>query len=76
MAWCYAQNEARRERLGLVAERHGQSSASIAIAFALATGSSVVVIGCSTVTHLQDAVRGSSLRLTVEEAKFLQTGRV
>ena len=75
-AWCYAENEARRERLRMVAERHGTGAASAAIAFALATGATVVVVGCGSVEHLQDAVRGSTVGLVEEEVTFLKTGRV
>ena len=71
-----AENEARRERLRMVAERHGTGAASAAIAFALATGATVVVVGCGSVEHLQDAVRGSTVGLVEEEVTFLKTGRV
>ena len=71
-AWFNLSNELRRKRLSILAERHGLCPASAAVAYALSSGSTVVVVGCSNVAHFQDAVQGSRVTLTEDEIRYLE----
>ena len=53
-----------------MADSRGVSVAQIAIAFALASADAVVV-GCRTIEHLQDLVKGTSILLSCEEVVWL-----
>jgi aryl-alcohol dehydrogenase-like predicted oxidoreductase/predicted dehydrogenase len=70
--WENFPNLKRKCRAEAMAVSRGTSVAQVAIAFALSSASDAVVIGCRTIEHLQDLIKGSIWKLTEEEVQWLK----
>jgi aryl-alcohol dehydrogenase-like predicted oxidoreductase len=52
-------------------KKHGKNNAQIATAWLLAKGVTAPIIGASKMNHLEDAIAAAEIKLTVEEAAYL-----
>jgi aryl-alcohol dehydrogenase-like predicted oxidoreductase len=59
-------------RVEETAKKHGKNNAQIATAWLIAKGITAPIIGASRMSHLEDAVAGAAIKLTVEELTYLE----
>ena len=58
-------------RVEATGKRHGKSNAQIATAWLLANGVTAPIIGASKMSHLEDAIAATAIKLTAEEVAYL-----
>jgi aryl-alcohol dehydrogenase-like predicted oxidoreductase len=69
--WRTPLNVGRRDRLQEMARRKGVTAAELCVAFVLHSGVATAVVGTTSVSHFQDAVRGSSIHLEDTDIAYL-----
>jgi 1-deoxyxylulose-5-phosphate synthase len=65
-------NVERKRRAAAFAQDRGITVAQVLTAYVLASGADAVVVGCRTIDHMQDLVKGTSVSLTANEVAWLR----
>ncbi len=74
-AYATPQNEARRERAETLATKHGRTAAQVALAYLYHHPFQVhAVVAARSTAHMRSNLEATTLRLSVDEVRWLETG--